>query len=527
MNKVIRTLILLLLFFPVQLLPIKKIDTQKQSPEIKTVNFVDELVFKKLKEEKIPTSPLCTDETFIRRLYLSTLGTLPENKEVRSFCADTSPDKRKTLIDKVLQRDEFADFWAMKWCDILRVKAELPSNLWPVAAEAYHKWIKDRIRENMPYNKFAYTLLISSGSNFKNPPVNFYRALPKKEPLAILDEAALVFMGARTKYWSEDKRYGMAAFFAKVGYKATLEWKEEIIYLNSDGKFINPKTGKAEEPAFIDGSPAVVTQGQDPRIVFADWLTNPQNKWFTKNIVNRVWYWLMGKGIINEPDDIRPDNPAQNEELLARLEKELIDNKYDLKSIYRAILNSSAFQLSSIPVKKNKDDEENFSHYYLRQLDAEVLIDAINKITGSGDAYSSQTPEPYTYIPEDEKTVALSDGSITSPFLEIFGRPPRDTGLESERDNTPSTQQRLHLLNSTHIQKKLQSSQVIKDIVKQDKDVTKIITDLYINILSRFPSAEEIKTAENYFSANKQNKTESAIDLAWALINTTEFSFQH
>jgi hypothetical protein len=277
-----------------------------------------------------------------------------------------------------------------------------------------------------------------------------------------------------------------------------------------------------------DGTRTKLTTDRDPREVFADWLIDPKNPWFTRNIANRVWFWLMGRGIINEPDDIRPDNPPSNPELLAFLEQELVSSHYDLKHLYRLILNSDTYQLSSIPKTDKPEGGTNFAYYPLRRLDAEVLIDAICQITGTTEKYSSSIPEPFTFIPEDQRSIALPDGSITSPFLEMFGRSPRDTGLESERNNRSTAGQRLHLLNSSHIQRKLEQSQKLQALM-QSKGTTQgeIITRLYLTILSRFPTDEELKIAEAYSKSGAVKGREAMTDLAWALINSPEFLYRH
>jgi len=278
---------------------------------------------------------------------------------------------------------------------------------------------------------------------------------------------------------------------------------------------------------FPDGTPTHLSPDRDPREVFADWLIDPKNPWFTRNIANRVWVWLLGRGIIHEPDDARPDNPPSNPELLALLERELITNQYDLKHLYRLILNSKTYQLSSISKVQKPDADANFSHYPLRRLDAEVLIDALNKITGGTENYSSAIPEPFTYIPENLRSIALPDGSISSSFLEMFGRSSRDTGLDSERNNRPTADQRLHLLNSSQVQRKIEQSPMIKNLTVAGKDPRDIVSGVYLGILSRFPTEEELKIVQDYFQAGKIGRREAAVDLVWSLINSAEFLYRH
>jgi hypothetical protein len=334
---------------------------------------------------------------------------------------------------------------------------------------------------------------------------------------------ALTFMGARADKWPTNRLAGMASFFTQIAYKSTGEWKEEIVFFNP-AKDTNELWRAA---AFSDGKTAKLTAEKDPRAVFADWLIDPKNPWFTRAIVNRVWSWLIGRGIVHEPDDFRPDNPPSNPELLAYLEKELIAGKYDLKQLYRLILNSQTYQLSSVPKSDKPEAAANFAHYPLRRLEAEVLIDALNQITGSTEKYSSAIPEPFTFIPEDQRSIALPDGSISSSFLELFGRPPRDTGLESERNNRITAAQRLHLLNSSHVQRKIEQSQMIKYQTESKKTLREMAAGMYLGILSRFPTEEELKAVDAYSQTGKVRMREAAVDLAWALINSAEFLYRH
>jgi hypothetical protein len=484
-------------------------------------NKIDELVAAKWEKLGIEPSDLCTDHEFVRRAYLDVIGTLPTAQEAREFILDKNSKKRSILIDSLLEREEFSDYWAMKWSDLLRVKAEFPINLWPNAVQAYHHWIRTSIRKNMPYDKFVRELLVSSGSNFRVPQVNFYRAMQSKEPETIAQAVALTFMGERAENWEKKRLSGIAGFFSQVGYKSTGEWKEEIVFFDPN------KVGAGVKAVFPDGKPAKFLEDKDPREVFADWLIDAKNPWFTRNIVNRVWSWFLGRGIIHEPDDIRPDNPPSNPELLAFLEKELIGAKYDLKHIYRLILNSSTYQRSCIPKTDKPEGSVNFSHYPLRRLEAEVLIDALNQITGTTEKYSSEIPEPFTFIPAEQRSIALADGSITSPFLEMFGRPPRDTGLESERNNLSTAAQSLHMLNSSHIQRKIEQGRKLRNLMQAKGNIRQLATRFYLTILSRFPTNEEVKIVEEYSKSQRNNRRIVAIDLTWALINSAEFLYRH
>jgi hypothetical protein len=484
-------------------------------------NRIDALVLKALEERDIEPANLCSDAVFFRRVHLDVIGALPEPRDIRVFLKDRSAEKRAAVIDDLLKRDEFADFWSLKWGDLLRVKAEFPINLWPNGVQAYHRWIRDSIVENKPYDQFVRELLTSSGSNFRVPPVNFYRAIQGQEPSSMAAAAALTFMGARFEDWPEKRRAGMEAFFSRVAFKPTSEWKEAIVQLD-------PEATGVLQAVYPDGEVVRIPSGVDPRVVFADWLITPENPWFARNIVNRVWFWLMGRGIIHEPDDIRPNNPPTNPELLAFLEEELVKADYDLRRIYRLILNSNVYQQSSIPRDSHPEAESLFAQYPVRQLEAEVLVDALNRVFQGVESYQSPIPEPFTFIPQQHRTVELSDGSISSQFLEMFGRPSRDTGLESERNREPTEAQRLHFLNSSHIQDKIEKSWRIKQMIQNaDGNRRSVINSLYLIILSRSPTSEESDAAEEYFSVKGTKLTQGTHDLAWALVNTKEFLYRH
>jgi hypothetical protein len=484
-------------------------------------NRIDTLVLAALGQRGIAPAHVCSDGVFVRRVHLDLIGRLPEPGEVRRFLQSRAAGKRAVLIDDLLQREAFADYWTLKWCDVLRVKAEFPINLWPNAVQAYHRWIHDALRENMPYDEFARALLTSSGSNFRVPPVNFYRAVQGQEPATIAGAVALTFMGTRFDRWPESQQRDMEVFFSRLAYKKTAEWKEQIV-------FLDPAPAEPQMASLPDGIRVQVRPEQDPRRVFADWLISEENPWFTRCIVNRIWAWLFGRGLIHEPDDIRPDNPALYPEVLAYLEKELIRADYDLRHIYRLILNSRIYQQSSIPQSADPQAEALFACYPVRRLDAEVLIDALCWISGTRESYSSMIPEPFSFIPEEHPSIELADGSITSQFLEMFGRPTRDTGLQSERSNEPTDAQRLHLLNSTHIQKKIEGSRRLNGWIKAAKGNKRtLIGTIYVNVLSRYPTQTERIIAEQYFKSEGVGTRQGARDLVWALINTKEFLYRH
>ncbi len=484
---------------------------------------IDELVFARLQKLGVTPAHVCTDAVFVRRVFLDVIGTLPTAAETGEFLKDKSPSKRAALIDRLLTRDEYADYWGMKWSDLLRVKAEFPVNLWPNAAQAYHHWIVTSLRANLPYDQFARTLLTSNGSNFRVGPVNFYRAVQSKEPATLARTVALTFMGERAEKWPDARLNAMGRFFTQLTYKATGEWKEEIVFFDSN----KPQpAGDAPSPQFPDGTPATLSPDRDGREIFANWLVAPQNPWFARVMANRVWSWLLGRGIVHEPDDFRADNPPTNPALLDHLAAEFVSARFDVKQLMRVILNSQTYQLSSLARSTQPEAEANFAFYAPRRLDAEVLIDALNQITGTHEKYSSAIPEPFTFVPEDQRSIALPDGSITSSFLENFGRPSRDTGLESERNNRITASQRLTLLNSTLVQRKLEQGPKIQALFRTRTAPRETIDTLYLTILSRPPSPDELRIVQQRLLAGPDGRT-AAIDLAWALINSAEFLYRH
>lgn len=550
----------------------------ERNGELQPANEIDRIVFTALSSLDIQPV-LCTEPVFLRRVYLDLLGRIPTMEEVRRFL-DTpySKNKRSDLIDELLERPEFADCWSMRWADTLRIKAEFPINLWPNAAQAYHRWVRSAVSENMPYNQMARAMLTASGSNFRVGEVNFYRAIQNKTPDGIAEAVALTFMGARAENWPEERLKNLTLFFSQVGYKPTNEWKEEVVFWDplgtsktagnsapgsakvttevTENNTNQPPAAPAVQTASLpDGTVAELRPDRDPRDVFADWLIAPSNPWFARAQVNRTWAWLFGRGIIHEPDDIRDDNPPSNPKLLAFLENEFVRSGYDNRHLIRLILNSRTYQLSSVSNAGHPQAAEQFAAYPLRRLDAEVLIDAVNQITGTSDLYTSAIPEPFTYIPDDQTAVAIADGSITSPFLALFGRSARATGMWNERNNNTTPPQWRHMLNSGHIQKKLETGPNLRELTRRRYKPEEIVENLYLAILSRPPTPVEAETMLAYGNAaspneapvkpeGKQNQKQRQaywkkwqaaenermkdwVDIAWALINSPEFLYRH
>jgi len=506
-------------------------------PKIEPNNRIDELVFARLEKLGIVPSEVCPDEVFLRRVYLDTIGILPTPDEARAFLADKDPKKRSKLIDQLLQRSEFVDYWTLRWGDLLRIKSEYPVRVWPRGVRTYYNWLRDSIARNKPMDQFARELITASGSNFRVGPANYFRAMPSRDPQSFAETTAVLFMGARigcarchghpTENWALDDVLGMAAFFSKVAIKTTLEWKEEVVFLNPWGQVYHPKTRAVVKPKFLGGETLEMPPEEDPRPKFADWLTSPQNPWFARALANRVWFWLLGRGIVHEPDDLRETNPASHPELLDYLAQELVAHKYDLKHLFRLVLNSKTYQLSSKPTPSNRGDLVHFSHYPLRRLGAEQFLDAVCQVTGTTEEFASWIPVPPTILPRGARAAQIFDGDIKHPFLDLFGRPSRDTPYECQRNLDSSVRQSLHLLNSDHFEGKIAGSQTLQRLLQANRPDAEIVDELYLAALARFPRPDEKAKALEYLAKKKDARAQAVQDLCWAILNTKEFMFNH
>jgi hypothetical protein len=383
--------------------------------------------------------------------------------------------------------------------------------------------MRERIRDNIPYDQFVRELLISSGSNFRSPAVNFYRAFQQRDPKNIAESFALIFLGMRpsTIYGDHNVPGDLGPFFSQLKYKKSAEWKEEFVYIDKD---LSSKTFTISMP---DGDKVVLKDKSDLRVSLVDWLTNKRNPYFAKVMVNRIWFWLMGRGIVNEPDDFRDSNPPSDPVLLSFLENEFKVHNYDLRYMFRLMLNSKTYQRSSVVNQRNPVDDKLFSSYRIRRLTAEQLIDAICDITSVNEIYSSKVPEPFTFLPKDTRAVQLEDGTISTAVLEMFGRPSRDISYESDRNNNLTMKQVLFLLNSTQVTDKINKSKKLRLLTDQFESKEKLIGEIYLLVLNRFPLPSETSTILTCFSENKKDKYQNTSDLVWALVNTKEFLFNH
>lgn len=479
---------------------------------------IDDLVFAKLAREKVPAALPCSDAVFVRRIFVDLIGTLPTAEEAASFLADKAADKRLRLVERLFEREEFADYWAMRWSDVLCVKAEFPINLWPNPAQGYHRYLRASVRSNVPVHRFARDLLTATGSNMRVPESNFLRAVQNREPRTLAAAASQVFMGVRRESWTAAELDSLAVFFSRIGYKTTSEWKEEIVFFDLS------KPAPTRPVTMPDGVSLTIPMDSDPRVVFADWLLRPENPWFARSVANRVWFWLLGRGVVDEADDFRRDNPPSHPELLNHLATELATHGWDLRHLIRLIVNSRTYQLSPVPPADARG-ASLFASYPIRRLDAEVLIDALCAVTNSTETYSSLIPEPFTFLPEGTRAISVPDGSISSSFLELFGRPSRDSGLLSERNPNPSAGQRLHFLNSSHVRNKIERSDTLRALLRGGKS-DETVNHLYLTILSRPPSDPELRLFHEILSTAPDRRA-ALTDVTWALLNTTEFLCRH
>jgi mono/diheme cytochrome c family protein len=503
-------------------------------------NRIDELVTAKLRRLGIPPSPVCDDAIFLRRAALDVTGTLPTAEEARAFLADPSPGKRAKLIDDLLGRESYVDYWALKWGDLLKIKSEYPTRLWPKAVAVYAGWVREQVARDAPLDEFARALVTASGSNFRDGPANYLRAVSNKDAQSLAEATAMVFLGQRIacarchahpeEGWTPDDGRALAACFARVAYKPSNEWKEEIVHDNPAGVVKDPRTGRPVAPGLPGVGPLAVSEGEDPRVALAAWLTSPENPAFAPSLANRAWSWLMGRGIVHEPDDFRPTNPPENPELLAYLTRELVDHRFDMKHLFRLILNSKTYQRSSVPRAGDVGDREHFARRVPRRMPAEALLDAISAVTGVPDGFSSRIPEPFSYLPADQRAIALTDGNIEEapfPFLELFGRPPRDTSYEGERCASASLRQALYLSNSEHLEGKIATSPRLKALLASGKPDGEVVAELYATMLGRAPRDDERATATAYLGRDPKGRAQALRDLTWALFNTKEFLFIH
>jgi hypothetical protein len=492
-------------------------------------NFVDKHVFAKLKQLRLPPSELTTDEEFMRRAYLDVCGILPTPDEARAFLANRSTDKRAKLIDALLDRSAYADFWSLKWADKLGCNNRFVG---AAGAYKYRRWIRDWVASNRPFDQWVREILTATGPNYSQPAAGFYRRI--RDPDSRVETVAQLFLGVRVQCarchnhpaerWTQDDYFGLAAFFPRIKYKDSENFigiynKEEVVYVDRAGEVTHPRTGQPVVPKFLGGRAAPANDTEDRRQVLAAWLTASDNAFFARTAVNRIWYHLFGRGIVEPVDDFRDSNPPSNDELLDALAADFVDHGFDTKHVIRTIMNSRTYQLSSRPNELNAEDVKYFSHVQLRLLTAEQLLDAISQVTGSSEKFAG--------LPLGTRAAELPDGEFYHRFLRAFGQPQRSSACECERESDSTLTQALHLIGGRVVHSKLRATdgrvQLLATSQKQPSD---LIDELYLSTLSRFPTDAERQVGLTYFNSGSDCRT-SVEDLTWALINSKEFLFQH
>ena len=500
-------------------------------------NFIDEQVLAKLKSLNIPPSPRSSDSEFIRRAFLDTIGVLPTTDEVRAFLSDDTPDKRDRLVDQLLTRPEFVDYWAYKWSDLLLLSGE---KLRPQALKSFSAFIRQNVADNTPWDEFVRQIVLSRGSTFDNGAANFYSL--HQDPVDMAETTSMAFLGMSIQCarchdhplekWTNNDYYGFASLFARVRGKG---WGGDfrsgdghrVIFLDDESEILQPRTGKPQPPKPLAGQPLTFESVEDRRLAVASWLTSPTNPYFSRAIVNRVWANFFGIGLVEKVDDLRLTNPPSNPELLSALAEFLTtpnrraggDQAYDLKKLMRLILTSQSYQRSSQATKGNEPDERFYSRYYPKRLKAEVLLDVMSQVTAS--------PTPFKDFPAGTRAMQLPDANIASDFLKTFGRPERIITCECERSDEPSMTQVLHILNGETLIQKLEAkdNRVSKQL-EANLPPEQLADELFLAALSRFPTdRERQRMAEILSVASPEERRQAVEDLYWSVLSSKEFLF--
>lgn len=489
-------------------------------------NYIDEITVDKWKKLGLTPTPPCDDATFLRRVTLDANGRLPTAKEVREFLADQNPNKRSQCIDRLLDSPEYASYFALRWGSILR-----NSNLAGAdqASYAFHNWLKDMLARNRRYDELVRGIIAASGEWQDAPAINWYWQSRDDQLHQVTADTAQVFLGQRLQCarchhhpyerWSQDDYYGLAGFFTRLGRKSFGQPPPYFASATVTTGEKNPRTGKVPEPKYLSGESAKFSPEEDPRHGLVDWMADPENPFFAKSLVNRLWGHFFGRGLVHEVDDMRATNPASNPQLLDALAKDFIEHQFDMKHMCRVMLNSNVYQLGSEPTDGNKKDRQNFARYYGRRMIAEVFLDSVDQATGAKTKFNG--------VASSARAVDLPHENFGSHFLDTFDRPRRVTGCECERSSGATLAQVLTLANSDDIEGKIADGQgVVVRLMKDQVPHDQIVDELYLGSLSRFPNAEE-KTKIKYFVDAIENKTEAYQDLLWTLMNSREFMFNH
>ena len=489
-------------------------------------NVIDQYVYQKLKSLGIPPAPECDDATYLRRVTLDIAGRLPTLAEVQQFGQDTSENKREALVDRLLESDDYAHYFARKWSTILRNRRSGGSL--QLSNLAFHRWIRESIRENKPYDLFVRELMTASGSLISNPAVAWLKQVPDTNQR--VEDAAQLFLGQRIQCarchhhpyekWSQKNYTQLSAFFTLVSKKDGGDPNEPVFFSRVGGASAqHPKTNQSLPPAGLDGADLAVPSSADPRAHLADWMTDPENPFFARSLANRYWKHFMGRGIVEPEDDMRVTNPPSNPELLDAMAQSFVQSGYDLKALVRMICRSRVYSSAVDANEDNLGDRRSYSRFYPKRLQAEVLLDAVDQVTLS--------TTPFAGMPAGTRAVELPDTGFSSYFLDVFGEPNSATACECERSQEANLAQSLHLLNSDEMQKKLsadggRAAKLAAD-ARGDEDK---VRELYLIALSRPPRPDELSAAIKYLAA-KENKREAYEDVVWTLVNSKEFMFNH
>lgn len=507
-------------------------------------NFIDDLVLAQLKELQLMPSGRSSDDDFIRRAFLDTIGTLPTLEETTEFLSDSDPDKRAKLVDSLLMRDEFVDYWAYRWSDVFLVNGQL---LRPDAVKAYYEWVRAGVAANLPWDEMARQVVTAKGGSLENGATNFYAV--HQDPETMAENVSQAFLSLSIgcakchdhplEKWTNDQYYAFANIFSRVRAKG---WGGDArngdgvrtLYVELRGDLMQPRTGKPQKPAPLDGDVIDPSSTGDRREALADWLTDPENPFFARSISNRVWAAYFGRGLVDPVDDLRASNPASNGPLLDALSAHLVESRFDLKTLMRTILMSETYQRSSDVLSENRDDTKYYSRYYPRRLMAEVLHDAITDVTATPAVFdkvalndgSFQATEFYG---EGTRALELYDSAVKSYFLKTFGRNERQITCECERSNQPSMIQVLHLANGDTLNDKLSRKDgVIDGMLKAKMSDEKLIEAAYLKTLSRRPNERELAGLIDMLKGLKPEERRIAMeDLFWGLMTSREFLFQH
>lgn len=507
-------------------------------------NFIDDLVLAQLQKLRLPPSPTASDAEFLRRVYLDTIGTLPKSDEVRAFLDDKAEDKRDKVIESLLARPEFVDYWTYKWSDLLLINGQ---KLRPGPVKAYYDWIHKQVADNVPWDEFVRQLVTSQGSSLDNGATNFFAL--HQDPEEMAENASQAFLGLSIgcakchnhplEKWTNNQYYAFANLFARVRAKG---WGGDFrsgdgvrtLYVANKGDLIQPLTGKPQPPTPLDGKPLEFDSPTDRRIALASWMTSSENPYFSRAITNRVWANFFNVGIIEPVDDLRISNPASNEELLTAAAKFLVENKYDLKSLMRAILQSKTYQRSSLPLAENKDEKRFYSHYYPKRMMAEVLLDAISQVTDVPTAFTEigfpgNDKAKTDAYPKGTRAIQLADSAVASYFLKAFGRNSREITCECERSEEPSMVQVLHITNGDTINEKLKlADNRLGKLIAGNQTNEQIIDEAYLLSLSRFPTADEKTRIMTVLAESPENARREVLeDVFWSILSSREFLFNH